>query len=403
MKAVLPQNETVRIQTLRQYKILDTPPEAAFDDLTRLAAQICGAPIALISFIDESRQWFKSKVGLDIQSTSRELAFCTHAILQPHNPLIISDTLLDERFATNPLVASDPYIRFYAGASLITPQGYTLGTLCVVDRVPRQLSSEQIQALQTLSRQVVTQLELKLYLCKLESITATQHQQIEYLISALDHDLRTPILANRNTLYAMLGGAFGSVNNSYVDVLEDCYQANEDLLRLVEALLNISRYKTEANKNLKYEILDWKNIFIQATSHVATIFQQKCTIKYKIPDSLPIAYGKPLEIQQVVQNLLNNTVELSKLNQEITLEVRLAEFETIKILVRANGLEIPYLGKEMLFNGLIQGRGRHNIDKLGLYLCRQIVEAHKGTINAESIPDEGTTFWFTLPITSLKN
>jgi K+-sensing histidine kinase KdpD len=403
MKATPPQDETFRLQALHQYNILDTPPEAAFDDLTRLATQICGTPISLISLIDESRQWFKSKVGLEIQSTSRDLAFCSYAILQPHDTLIISDTLLDQRFATNPLVTSDPRIRFYAGVPLLTPEGYALGTLCVIDHVPRQLSSEQLEALKTLSRQVMTQLELKRNLCKLESITVAQRPKIEYLISALAHELRTPLLGTRSALDAMLRGAFGSINDSLKNVLQDCWQANEDFLKLVEALLNVSRYQTEVDKNFKREILNWKNIFTQAITRTNTNCQHKCTIKYEVPDSLPIVYGDSLEIQQVVQNLLDNAVKISKPSQEITLEVALAEVGKIKITVLAKGLEIPTLGNEMLFNSFIQGRGRHNIDKLGLYLCHQIIEAHKGTIHAQSIPNEGSTFWFTLPVISFKS
>ncbi|MBD2531233.1 GAF domain-containing sensor histidine kinase [Nostoc flagelliforme FACHB-838] len=398
---ILTENETLRLQALHQYKILDTICEAAFDELTRLAAQICGTPIALISLIDESRQWFKSKVGLDSESTSRDLAFCAHAILQPHETLIISDTLLDQRFATNPLVTSDPCIRFYAGAPLITPEGDALGTLCVIDHVPRQMNSEQLEALQALSRQVMAQMELKRNLYKLERITSNEHKQIEYLISALSHDLRTPLLATRGTLYAMLGGAFGSVSDTWRDVLEDCRQANEDLLKFVEALLNVSRYKTEVSKSLKCEIINWKSIFIKTILRSNSTRKQKSAIRYKIAPSLPIVYGDALEIQRVVQTILDNAVKLNNPDQEITLEVALFGVEKVKISVRYNGRGIATLDKESLFNSFIQGRGRNNIDKLGLYLCFQIVEAHKGTINMESTV-ENTTFWFTLPATLLK-
>ncbi|MBI2485738.1 MAG: PAS domain S-box protein [Deltaproteobacteria bacterium] len=160
MKAKKPKNETSRLKTLRRYKILDTIPEEKFDDITRLASHICGTPIAIINFIDENRQWFKSKVGLDLSETSLDVSFCKHAIQQP-DIFIVRDALEDERFANNPFVTSDPNIRFYAGMPLVTPEGYRLGTLCVIDKVPRDLSFNQKEALRTLGRQVITHLELR--------------------------------------------------------------------------------------------------------------------------------------------------------------------------------------------------------------------------------------------------
>src|ERR1039457_3656402 len=160
MRASLPKKEIQRLKILWEYDVLDTVPEEVFDDLTELAARICEAPIALISLIDEKRQWFKSKFGLSTQETSRDVSFCAHAI-QSEGLFIIPDATKDKRFAHNPLVTSDPKIRFYAGAPLITPDGHALGTLCVIDQKPRQLAATQQEALTLLARHVVTQLELR--------------------------------------------------------------------------------------------------------------------------------------------------------------------------------------------------------------------------------------------------
>lgn len=160
MKAKTLTQETERLDALREYHILDTPSEQVYDDITALAAFICDVPIALISLIDADRQWFKSKVGLSIPETPRNISFCEHAILN-QSMMIVRDTLNDERFVNNPLVTSEPGIRFYAGVPLTTPGGYQLGTLCVIDHQPRELSEMQQKTLAALARQVVMQMELQ--------------------------------------------------------------------------------------------------------------------------------------------------------------------------------------------------------------------------------------------------
>jgi len=156
----LPENEAERLKALADYNILDTLSEQAFDDLTALAAYICKTPIALISLIDADRQWFKSKVGLKISETPREWAFCSYAILQTEDILVVTNTIKDNRFKNNPLVKSNPKIRFYAGVPLVTPNGFPIGTLCVIDTIPRHLSYQQLDALRRLSRQAIAQMEL---------------------------------------------------------------------------------------------------------------------------------------------------------------------------------------------------------------------------------------------------
>ena len=169
MTTPIPQNEKKRLKVLWQYEVLDTVPEEVFDDLTELAARICEAPIALISLVDEKRQWFKSKVGVTVSETSRDFSFCSYAITQS-DLFIVPDATQDKRFANNPLVISDPKIRFYAGAPLITPDGHALGTLCVIDKVPRELRPEQKEALRILAHHVVSQLELRRRSCELVDV-----------------------------------------------------------------------------------------------------------------------------------------------------------------------------------------------------------------------------------------
>ncbi len=174
MLSPFPANEVQRLNTLRGYDVLDSLPESVFDDLTQLAAQICQTPIAAISLVDENRQWFKSKIGMSAPETPRDIAFCAHAILHPDEILEVPDARLDPRFANNPLVTSEPHIRFYAGAPLVAPDGVALGTLCVIDCEPRFLSTEQKTALRTLSHTVIAQLELRYTLA---SNTAELRQQ----------------------------------------------------------------------------------------------------------------------------------------------------------------------------------------------------------------------------------
>jgi GAF domain-containing protein len=180
MPVLMPNTDAARVAALEKYAILDTDPEQSFDDLTLLAAFICKTPSAMISLVDENRQWFKSRIGVDISETPREIAFCSVAI-QQSGVFIVPDALEDERFRNNPLVVSEPHIRFYAGAPLINEDGYALGTLCVVDQSPRELTLDQKEALRALSRLVLAQLEFRRNLALLKDVlndrTREEHER----------------------------------------------------------------------------------------------------------------------------------------------------------------------------------------------------------------------------------
>ena len=192
-EAPLPSNERERLEELHRYEVLDTSADGDIDDLTLLAAHICHAPIALVSLVDATRQWFKSKVGIDVTETPRAVAFCAHTILGK-DVLIVPDALADDRFADNPLVTGEPEIRFYAGAPLVTSNGYQLGTLCVIDRRARNVLPEEKEALQVLSQQVVHRLEYRRQLKELQRMTRA-HQQSEEALLSLNADLEVRVRA----------------------------------------------------------------------------------------------------------------------------------------------------------------------------------------------------------------
>ena len=211
----LPWDEDQRLAALRAYAILDTPPEPDFDDITHLAAQVCGTPVAAISLVEDRRQWFKAEVGLGVRETPIEVSFCAQAALRP-GLTVVQDASTDPRFAVNPLVVGYPRLRFYAGARLDTAEGLPLGTLCVLDYVPRDLTPEQRTALTTLARQVVAQLELRRAVMQRdEALAASRQAQARQalLVRELHH-------RNRNQLAVMqaLLGASARASRSVAEL-----------------------------------------------------------------------------------------------------------------------------------------------------------------------------------------
>lgn len=201
----VPENEDRRLKALRGYQILDTLPEQVYDDFLAIASTIFGCPIAQLSFIDADRQWFKARIGIEQQETPRDVAFCAHAITRPGEIMIVRDAQEDPRFRDNLLVTSAPHIRFYAGAPLVTPDGDAVGTVCVIDREPRDATPAQQEALMILSRQIVDHLELRRGVAELEDLVLRQDARVEELEEARrgledsERNLRTQSLTDHLT------------------------------------------------------------------------------------------------------------------------------------------------------------------------------------------------------------
>jgi anti-sigma regulatory factor (Ser/Thr protein kinase) len=244
-------DEGQRLAALRNYDILDTAPELAFDDLTLLASHICETPIAAITLVDTDRQWFKSRIGLDVAETPRSVSFCTHAIKQ-RTIMVVPDASKDERLRDNPQVTGDSHIRFYAGAPLITPDGYALGTLCVVDRVVRTLTAEQLEALDALRRQVEAQLELRRTLKELRAAYASVAKLSAMMPYCSTCQFTMTIPADP--------AAIPTVTDGVTHVLQEQGWAESDImaveLALQEAVANAIRHgcKGDASKSLECSV-----------------------------------------------------------------------------------------------------------------------------------------------------
>ncbi|AGY59219.1 sensor histidine kinase [Gloeobacter kilaueensis] len=231
---------------------------------------------------------------------------------------------------------------------------------------------------------------------KIRQQQAEEHaQQLEDLIAALSHDLRTPLLAARATLNSLISGAYGQVSAEWQDIFREYQQTNEDLLKLVNNLLEVSRYEA-GRKVLVPEILNWQNLVARVITQVKKSSATTVTIVQCLEPALPNTFGDEVEIRRVIQNLLENAVRVSPARGQVEVAVSAAHRQ-VRVSIRDGGPGIAASEREKLFHRFIQGRGRRGGAGLGLYLCRQIVQFHGGSIGVESTPGSGSTFWFTLP------
>ncbi|WP_051228155.1 GAF domain-containing hybrid sensor histidine kinase/response regulator [Oceanospirillum beijerinckii] len=396
--ASLPDDEKQRLDALYDYDILDTEAEKVFDDLTQLASEICGTPIALISLIDPNRQWFKSAVGLDASETSRDIAFCSHAILQ-RQVFEIPDATQDDRFFDNPLVTGDPNIRFYAGAQLVTPDGYALGTLCAISDQPKTLTEQQRNALEILSREVVSQLELRKKVRQLEE--ASQHKTD--FLSNMSHEVRNPINGILGTLLLLQDTPLSPGQANLVNL---SIKSSESLLAIVNNVLDLS--KIEAGmielESTEFDLLSLLGDI--AASHAVRADEKSleliCPDCYLEPSWVT---GDPLRIRQILNNLVGNAIKFTDQGQihvSVFPETQSNNQVSMRFEVRDSGIGLTEEQIGKLFNRYAQAEcstsRKHGGTGLGLVISKQLVEAMGGEIGVESMPGEGTTFWFTLPM-----
>ena len=397
--ASIPYNEKARLNALHRYDVLDTDAEKVFDDLTELASEICGTPIALISLIDTDRQWFKSKVGLGADETHRDIAFCAHAIHQ-EAVFEVSDTFLDERFKDNPLVTESPNIRSYAGTPLITPEGYAIGTLCAISDKPKKLNEHQLKALKTLGNQVITQLQLRL---KIKEVELANERKTDFL-SILSHELRTPLNAIISFSQLMIGDRTFVLPDKQRKYLKHLDYSGRRLLSLVNSVLDLNKIES-GNLSLDYRSLHSKTFFDSIHSIVQTLATKKSLLVNFSCDTNSIDYFQMDEtrLSQIILNLVSNAIKFSANQKTIDIRIELSSSRLV-IVVRDEGIGIAEKDLHLIFEKFQQIRPNENEEGsgLGLMITKNLVELMHGKIKLSSQLGKGTLFKVTLPI-SIEN
>jgi len=349
--------------------------EEAYDAITYLAAEICGAPIALISIVDKDRQWFKSRVGLDVTETPRDVAFCAHAIHQPSSLLIVPDASADPRFSTNPLVTGDPSIRFYAGAPLVSPAGNALGVLCVIDREPRRLTSQQEKALAALSIQVMALLELRRTVRDLEEkqreVEAATAQRDSFM-AAVSHEIRGPLTAVIGYVDLLRSGL---PDDERSEVLARVAREAADVEYLIEDLLVSARIEADS--------LRMATVPVRLDAQVAQVLEGLDPVAVAVMDVVVEdcrATGDPARVRQIVRNLVTNAFRYG--GPAITVEVQSAG-EACRLMVFDDGAGIPVGDRDLVFEPFRQGAGGPNVAAsvgLGLPISRLLAEKMGGSL-----------------------
>ena len=394
--------EEARLEALQSLEILDTPAEEAFDRITRMAAELFETPIALISLVDASRQWFKSKVGVDPPETPRDVAFC-HYTIRGDNVMVVPDATQDSRFIDNPLVRGDPDIRFYAGAPLRLASGFKIGSMCIIDIKPRVLTSAEERRLETLAQIVVDEMELRVKSQQLQSAlaqTASAAQAKSDFLANMSHELRSPLTSIIG--FAGLMNASGVLAERERHFAERIQVASESLLLLVNDVLDFSKLESG---QVRFET---QNVELPGfLEGVLAQFYERATakslsLKLRIEPSAPaVTRLDPHAVRQVLANLLSNAIKFTATG-EVTLTAAGAGQSGLSLSVRDTGAGISRESLDQIFERFVQADNsisrRFGGTGLGLAISRQLAQLMGGALTVTSEPDEGSVFTLTLPL-----
>ena len=395
--APIPADEADRLRAVRRYDILDTPPDGAFDRITSLAARVFDVPIAIVSIVDHDRIWFKSHHGIDVTQIDREPGLCASAILQD-GPWVVADAPRDPRALTNSLVAGEFGLKFYAGVPLRTTDGYNLGTLCILDFEPRELSAQETATLEDLAGMVLSELEVRLASRRAVDEAKQRESMKDAFVGMMSHELRTPV----TTIYAaaqMLSRREAITADPRArELFPDIVSESERLMRLIENLLVLTRLE-QGRLEIGREPVLLQRVVPHAINDAARRWPDR-KIVANIPLDLPPVSGDQTYVEQVVSNLLSNALKYSADDTEVELTVR-ADSDEVETRIRDRGIGLDPARRDV-FNLLVRTEEATKYGPgagIGLYVCRHVLEAMNGRVWIDRPPDgPGTVVAFRLPV-----
>lgn len=394
----LPFNDTQRLETLDSYGVLDTQPDDAFDRLTRLACRQFNTPIALVSLVDKNRQWFKSEFGLDAIETDRESAFCGYAIMSA-DPLIVLDVTSDPRFSDNTLVRGSPDIRFYAGAPLISPLGFRLGTFCIIDTKAHDgFSDEEAAALKDFATATMHILELQRSNAsseaqEYESISA-ENARVD-LFSTVAHEIRSPVAALCSSAKILESQIFGPPGDDrYMEFFSIMSETAEQVVHLTDRMLNFARLRT-GDVEMEEELLSVRDL-LEKAKRLALLESSADGACVRIADLKKdvVVKADAVFLGQMLQNLILNAIRYNDGALEIDLNAEISEAGVLEISVSDTGIGMSEEGIRLALQpyAQIKQTGRKFVGGvgIGLPLVTRLVEMHGGRLVIESTEGLGT-------------